>query len=306
MLRVEAQPELTLCPDGGEGCRAAGAEMVRLGNRLVGNHEGAGALQLLDGKARIEFGAPRYAAVMGMGFKADVNGLGVPAECLFLVRAEGVLHLEALKGGGPRIAYLCVSGGVSGPAEEPGMLALGDEFNPPELGTRLPQGLSRQPRSPLLLRLVQGDAPQPETAALASEDFEVRGGSEGVYALKGSHGSALELDAVRGEARAEGLRLDVAEIDWGSLVHLERGVPVKLRLVDWKRAQRLAAQRQQMLRSAPLQRPAGVSRTVRVDGEPLEVEFGPLRQGQAVGFSHVRLARGREARVHIEEVGGAD
>lgn len=86
----------------------------RLANRLVGNHEGAPALEMTTMGARLRFDADAVVALTGADMDAKLDGDPAPLWKPFEVRTGSVLRMGAIKNGGAR-AYLAIAGGVDAP-----------------------------------------------------------------------------------------------------------------------------------------------------------------------------------------------
>jgi antagonist of KipI len=98
---------------------AADALSLRVGNRLVGNAEGTGGLEmtLVGGAFVFRDGAPdgtsegTIVALAGSDFAATLDGAPVEAWAAFAVRPGQTLRVGATRSGAR--AYLCVRGGIS-------------------------------------------------------------------------------------------------------------------------------------------------------------------------------------------------
>ena len=90
---------------------AADAVSLRVGNRLVGNDEGAAALEmtLLGGTFRFPHGG--VVALAGSEFEAKIDGMAVEFWAAREVRAGEVLRIGPTKSGAR--CYLCVQGGIA-------------------------------------------------------------------------------------------------------------------------------------------------------------------------------------------------
>jgi antagonist of KipI len=97
-------------PTGVSPSGAADPIALRLGNRLVGNAEGAAALEmtLLGGTFIFPEGA--IVALTGADFGADLNGVAVPLWSYIEVTAGQTLRTGATRSGAR--CYLCVRGGL--------------------------------------------------------------------------------------------------------------------------------------------------------------------------------------------------
>ncbi len=92
---------------------AADRGALRLGNRLVGNREGAAGLEVLLGGLRLRAGRDLLVAVTGAAAPARVDGRAQGHAALLRLRAGAELAL-AVPDAGLR-SYVCVRGGVDVP-----------------------------------------------------------------------------------------------------------------------------------------------------------------------------------------------
>jgi antagonist of KipI len=88
-------------------------EAFVLGNRLVGNPDGAAGLECTLIGPRVEFTDERAVAVTGAAMTVDLNGAARPRWQTFRVRAGDVLKLGPARTGVR--AYLAISGGLDTP-----------------------------------------------------------------------------------------------------------------------------------------------------------------------------------------------
>jgi biotin-dependent carboxylase-like uncharacterized protein len=88
-------------------------EAFVLGNRLVGNPDGAAALECTLIGPRVEFADHRLVAITGADMPAALNGTAVPCWEAFAVEAGDALKLGAARSGVR--AYLAISGGIDTP-----------------------------------------------------------------------------------------------------------------------------------------------------------------------------------------------
>jgi biotin-dependent carboxylase-like uncharacterized protein len=86
---------------------------LRLANRLVGNAEGAAALELTGPGAALRFSAAALCALGGGDLGARLDGRAIPPARAFVVRAGGRLELTARARGGRVV--LAVAGGLEAP-----------------------------------------------------------------------------------------------------------------------------------------------------------------------------------------------
>ncbi len=89
-------------------------EAFLLANRLVGNPDGAAALEATYSGPRVEFADERVVAVTGAEMAATLDGAPAPRWEAFRVRAGSVLRLGAARWGVR--SYLAISGGIDTPA----------------------------------------------------------------------------------------------------------------------------------------------------------------------------------------------
>jgi biotin-dependent carboxylase-like uncharacterized protein len=89
---------------------AADAIALRLGNRLVGNAEGAAALEMTLLGATLLFPEGAVVALAGAEFRAELDGVPVPLWSSIEVRSGQTLRAGATRSGAR--CYLCVSGGI--------------------------------------------------------------------------------------------------------------------------------------------------------------------------------------------------
>jgi urea carboxylase len=86
----------------------------RIGNALVGNHEGAAGIELTLTGPRLRFDARTSVAVTGAPVAVELDGMPVPQWTVLDVPAGAVLRLSTIRGVGMR-AYVLVRGGIGGP-----------------------------------------------------------------------------------------------------------------------------------------------------------------------------------------------
>ncbi len=86
----------------------------RLANRLVGNPEGAPAIEMTTLGATFRFDAANTIALTGADMGATVDGKPVPRWRAFSIESGSTLKLGAVKNGGAR-TYLAVAGGIDVP-----------------------------------------------------------------------------------------------------------------------------------------------------------------------------------------------
>ncbi|MGF0239366.1 urea carboxylase [Rhodococcus sp. IEGM1300] len=87
---------------------------LRLGNRLLGNEEGAAALEITMSGPLLRFNCEAVVAVTGAVIPLLLNGDAVPMNTALLIRAGATLSLGTIAGAGAR-SYLSLRGGVQVP-----------------------------------------------------------------------------------------------------------------------------------------------------------------------------------------------
>ncbi|RON12789.1 urea carboxylase [Pseudomonas frederiksbergensis] len=87
---------------------------LRLGNRLLGNDQGAAALEITMSGPLLRFNCEAVVAVTGAVIALMLNGEAVPMNTALLIPAGATLSLGTLGGAGAR-SYLCLRGGVQVP-----------------------------------------------------------------------------------------------------------------------------------------------------------------------------------------------
>ena len=195
-----------------------------LANRLVGNAEGSGTIEVTGGGARLRGAAPSHVAVVGAAPEVRVDGVAVPAGQVLPLSDGHVLEVGPV-GRGCR-TYVSVAGGLVGPAAfgssasdelcglgagplVAGQLLYAGPWSPP-LGDHVAAGAPSDVAAggaPLVLRVVPG--PHPEWFEPAA--LERLGG--GVFVVEGdSNRGGLRL---RAESHAITLRrpLQDGELD---------------------------------------------------------------------------------------------
>ena len=90
-------------------------QALALGNFLVGNEEGAAALEITLSGPRLVFTTDALVALTGADMGLQVDGHGIPAWTAVLVRTDSVVSMAGSTGVGCR-AWLCVAGGIDVPA----------------------------------------------------------------------------------------------------------------------------------------------------------------------------------------------
>ncbi|WP_083880856.1 5-oxoprolinase/urea amidolyase family protein [Nocardia araoensis] len=86
----------------------------RLGNRALGNAEGAAGLECTLGGPALRFTAPGWVCVTGAPAEVTVDGVAVPQWRTVRVPAGGVLDVGAVRGPGMR-CYVLIAGGIDVP-----------------------------------------------------------------------------------------------------------------------------------------------------------------------------------------------
>ena len=94
--------------------RAADPDSYTLANRLVGNADVAGALEITVGGARLRTLGPCHVAVVGGGVGIGVDGTPAPSDQVLPLTPGQVLQIDPMTRGVR--CYLSVAGGVVGPA----------------------------------------------------------------------------------------------------------------------------------------------------------------------------------------------
>ena len=89
-------------------------QALALGNLLVGNEEGAAALEITLSGPRLAFAIDVLVALTGVNMGLQVDGRDAPAWTAILVRAGSVLSMAGPTGPGCR-AWLCIAGGIDVP-----------------------------------------------------------------------------------------------------------------------------------------------------------------------------------------------
>ncbi|MBS4088858.1 urea carboxylase [Pseudomonas rustica] len=87
---------------------------LRLGNRLLGNAEGAAALEITMSGPLLRFNCAAVIAVTGAPIALTLEGDSVPMNTALLIPAGATLHLGSISGAGAR-SYLCLRGGLQVP-----------------------------------------------------------------------------------------------------------------------------------------------------------------------------------------------
>jgi urea carboxylase len=87
---------------------------LRLGNRLLGNPEGAAGLEITMTGPTIRFHADAVVAVTGADIPVRIDGIAQPLNTALLVAAGSVLAIGSIAGAGAR-SYLAVRGGLQVP-----------------------------------------------------------------------------------------------------------------------------------------------------------------------------------------------
>ncbi|NWB94125.1 urea carboxylase [Pseudomonas agarici] len=87
---------------------------LRLGNRLLGNPEGAAGLEITMSGPTLRFNSDAVVAVTGAVMPVILDGAEVAMNAVLLVKSGSVLSLGAIAGAGAR-SYLCVRGGIQVP-----------------------------------------------------------------------------------------------------------------------------------------------------------------------------------------------
>ena len=96
------------------GSGAMDRHALALGNLLVGNKQGAAALEITLSGPRLAFRRDALVALTGADMDLQVDGHNVPTWTAVLIRAGSVLSIAGFTGAGRR-AWLCFAGGVGVP-----------------------------------------------------------------------------------------------------------------------------------------------------------------------------------------------
>ncbi|MDA7085515.1 urea carboxylase [Pseudomonas sp. SA3-5] len=87
---------------------------LRLGNRLLGNQQGAAALEITMSGPSLRFNTDAVLAVTGASIPLHIDGIEQPLNTALLVKAGSTLSLGTIAGAGAR-SYLCLRGGLQVP-----------------------------------------------------------------------------------------------------------------------------------------------------------------------------------------------
>ncbi|MCQ4324045.1 urea carboxylase [Stutzerimonas stutzeri] len=87
---------------------------LRLGNRLLGNPEGAAALEITMSGPTLRFNCDAVVAVTGAAIPLELNGASQPMHTALFVPAGSTLAIGTIAGVGAR-SYLCLRGGLQVP-----------------------------------------------------------------------------------------------------------------------------------------------------------------------------------------------
>ena len=122
MIRVEMPGMMTTVQDlgregfGSIGVSASGAAdpvALRIGNRLLGNAEGAAALEFTLVGGAFRFDIDTWVAITGSDFGATLDAVPVENWTVLRVSKGQVLRMQSTRSGAR--CYLCVSGGIDVP-----------------------------------------------------------------------------------------------------------------------------------------------------------------------------------------------
>jgi antagonist of KipI len=234
MIRVEMPGMMTTVQDlgregfGSIGVSASGAAdpvALRIGNRLLGNAEGAAALEFTLVGGAFRFDIDTWVAITGSNFGATLDAVPVENWTVLRVCRGQVLRMQSTRSGAR--CYLCVSGGIDvplvlGSASTHLLSALGG-FN----GRALRKGdvLRLGPRRPpparhLNPRIAENLAPR--------RRMRVTEGLQGEWFTEASRRAFFETSyRVTEASNRMGLRLDGAKIDFRLQQEMiTAGVPV--------------------------------------------------------------------------------
>jgi urea carboxylase len=87
---------------------------LRMGNRLLGNAEGAAALEITMSGPLLRFNTDAVVAVTGAPIPLTVDDIEQPLNTALLIKAGSTLSLGTIQGAGAR-SYLCLRGGLQVP-----------------------------------------------------------------------------------------------------------------------------------------------------------------------------------------------
>ena len=87
---------------------------LRLGNRLLGNDEGAAALEITMSGPTLRFNTDAVVAVTGAAIPLKLDGIEQPLHTALRITAGSTLSLGTIGGAGAR-SYLCIRGGLQVP-----------------------------------------------------------------------------------------------------------------------------------------------------------------------------------------------
>jgi len=87
---------------------------LRLGNRLLGNEEGAAALEITMSGPTLRFNTDAVVAITGADIPLSLDGAAQPMNTALRVKAGSTLSVGTIAGAGAR-SYLCLRGGVQVP-----------------------------------------------------------------------------------------------------------------------------------------------------------------------------------------------
>jgi antagonist of KipI len=234
MIRVEMPGMMTTVQDlgregfGSIGVSASGAAdpvALRIGNRLLGNAEGAAALEFTLVGGAFRFDIDTWVAITGSNFGATLDAVPVENWTVLRVCKGQVLRMQSTRSGAR--CYLCVTGGIDvplvlGSASTHLLSALGG-FN----GRALRKGdvLRLGPRRPPLARHLN---PRIAENLAPRRRMRVTEGLQGEWFTEASRRAFFETSyRVTEASNRMGLRLDGAKIDF-RLQHemITAGVPV--------------------------------------------------------------------------------
>jgi antagonist of KipI len=234
VIRVEMPGMMTTVQDlgregfGSIGVSASGAAdpvALRIGNRLLGNAEGAAALEFTLVGGAFRFDIDTWVAITGSDFGATLDAMPVENWAVLRVCKGQVLRMQSTRSGAR--CYLCVSGGIDvplvlGSASTHSLSALGG-FN----GRALRQGdaLRVGPRRPPPARYLN---PRIAADLAPRQRLRVTEGLQGEWFTEASRSAFFETSyRVTEASNRMGLRLDGAKIGF-RVQHemITEGVPV--------------------------------------------------------------------------------
>jgi len=273
---------------------------LTLGNRLLGNEDGAAALEITLRGPRLRFERPAVAAVTGAELGARLNGATLPRWTPVAVGRGDELAWEPAAGGRGARAYLCLAGGI---AVEPVMGSRSTDLfagfggyhgRPLAAGDGLALGQPALPVGTIVRRRLDGAPPDDDPTApvrVVLGPQAERFTAEGIAAFLGGE------YRVSGKADRTGLRLS------GPPVVLAAGADLVSEGIAHGAVQ-VPGDEQPILLLAARQTVGGYPKIATVIGADLD-RLGQRRPGDALRFAAVEVAAAREltlaARAELEQ-----